>query len=330
MNLPGDPLGFGQTPGAGACSPPMKTGSSLRSRLLVATLLLAANALLAWTSAALEGGEADETKRWALGAAIAWGLIGQGSDASVSSSSLSAPNPPEALRPPASGAETLLAPFAGGSLELMAPRVLEDLGRPRVFAHVDLGAALGFSYDVAKEGTPASMSQQVTLTPETSVPGQGSVTEAQVEPLMLSAGAGLAFSLDAGSWRVRIKPSFEYVRQEIEVKGTVHRAFSLEPSSLATTDFRLVRLAGRETRTYHGIGPGLEVEVDAARMHPFMLSVFLSGRAYALLGDLDVDFGDAEDDAYGSASASWRFRPENWLYRATMGIRLRWLPERGG
>jgi len=270
----------------------------------------------------------DETRRWVPAAAITWGLFGQGADASVVSSPLST-NPSEPVRPAASDSETLLNPFVGGSVELMTPRMLGSLGRPRAFAHVDVTAALGFSYDVAKEGTPGTLIQPEVPTPEASVLGQGSVTAVQVEPLVVSAGAGVAFTADSGPWRLRIKPSFEYIREEIQVSGIVNRAATPNTAcGQGGTPCRLIRLEGQETTTYHGIGPGLELEVDAARIRSFMMTVFVSAQAYALLGDLDVVFGDTHTDPLGTESAIWRFRPDDWLYRGAMGVRFRWLPDR--
>jgi hypothetical protein len=60
-----------------------------------------------------------------------------------------------------------------------------------------------------------------------------------------------------------------------------------------------------------------------------MLTVFLSAQAYALLGDRKVNFSDSQTDAFGTESASWRFEPDEWLYRGAVGIRFRWLPKGG-
>jgi hypothetical protein len=206
----------------------------------------------------------------------------------------------------------------------------DEAGRPRVFAHVGVSASMGFSYDIAKEGNPGRLKPPEIPVPEEEVSGQGSVTEAEVGTAIVTSGAGIAFAVELGEWEFRIKPSFEYIHEQIQVSGTLNRAVRLTPPPpAATTDFRFIGLGGQKTRSFHGIGPGLEVEVDAARMGSFGVTVFLSAQAYALLGNRDIDFTDSQTDAFGTESADWRFRSDEWLYRGTMGIRFRWLPKDG-
>ena len=69
----------------------------------------------------------------------------------------------------------------------------------------------------------------------------------------------------------------------------------------------------------------LELEVDAARLGPFVSSVYLMGRGYRLLGDIDSSFSATNE--FGE-TASWTFRPDRWVWRAGVGIRFHWLPER--
>ena len=304
-------------------------GGSPLQRLFLASVLVAWIAP-SWAASADDASAIDETQRWVPSVGIIWGLFGQDSDASSVTSTLNGSNPPEPVRPATSGSQVLLAPFAGGTFELMSPRLFESGGRPRLFAHVDGTAAIGFSYDVAKEGDPGRLVPPSFPVPEAVVSGQGSKTEAEIDTAILTSGAGVAFAVALGDWHFRIKPSFEYIREEIEVKGTVSRAVTLPPIPPppgASTNFRFIDLAGSKTKTFHGIGPGLEIELDATRIENFAITVFLSGQAYALLGNRDVDFSDAHTDAIGTETASWHFRPDPWLYRSAMGIRFRWLPD---
>jgi hypothetical protein len=225
----------------------------------------------------------------------------------------------------------MLSPVVGGSIELMTPRFAERFGRPRIFTHIDLTAAVGFTFDIAKEGVPGLMETPDEPVPESSLPGQGSVTIGSWEPLVVTAGFGIAFTVDRGEWHFRIKPSFEYIRQEIQVKGTVNRAIALNPDLNfgRATEFRFIELAGQQTETYHGIGPGLEIEFDAARLSPFVMTVFVSGQAFALLNARDINFSDTHTDAFGTEFARWHFRPSPWVYRGLVGVRFRWLPDAG-
>jgi hypothetical protein len=298
------------------------------SRRFVVPLAIHLAALLVSPSVLADAHEIDETQRWVPSFGVVWGLFGQKADASIDSSPLAGVTPPEPLRPPTASDQALLNPFAGGTIELMTPRALDDFGRPRAFVHLDLSAALGFSYDVAKEGDPGKLRAPEIPVPEGEISGQGSVVEAEIDPLVLTSGLGVAFAVDVGEWHFRIKPSLEYMRQEVEVRGRLRRAVRLTPPPpAATLDYRFIELGGGKSHTLHGLGPGLEFEVDAARVESFVISVFIGGQAYRMLGDRDVRITDSQTSMAGTESAVWRFEMEEWLYRGAMGVRFRWLPE---
>jgi hypothetical protein len=230
-----------------------------------------------------------------------------------------------------SGGDRMVTPFVGGSLELMTPGLTSLPGRPRLFVHGDAAASFSATRDVAKEGVPDAfeVAEGSQFTSEATVLGQGSTTSAQVMPLVISAGAGVAFTLEAWERRIRIKPSVEYVREEIEVEGIVKRAVQTRYTPAPRADefpdgFRLIELSGREKRVFHGIGPGLEVEMDTLRAGPFMLAVYVSGNAYAFLGDREVEFSDTNEDG---ESAAWHFEKDEWAFRGFVGLRFRWVPE---
>jgi hypothetical protein len=275
-------------------------------------------------SADRDAASTDETERWVPAVGLFWGLFGQDARATVASGSLTGSSPPEPVRPSAVGQESLLTPFIGGSFELMTPSLFDRYGRPRIFAHIDATAALGFTFDVAREGTAGALQPPEPGLPEFAIGGQRSATSAEVDTLVVTAGFGLAFTLDAGGRRFRIKPSFEYLREKIIVSGVVNRAVFVDP---IPTDVRLIRLHDQTTKTYQSIGPGLELELDAARFAPFTMSTFISGQAYALLDSSGVVLTDTYTDAYGTESAIWRFQPNDWVFRGAMGIRFRWLPD---
>ncbi len=230
------------------------------------------------------------------------------------------------------GNDTSISPMVGGSLELMTPSLLgEALLRPRLFAHVD--GAYAFSYERNLAGTespgefelPRDISEFANNLEELEIRGQGSRTRMQLKPFVLSAGGGIAFSLDVMDRRIRIKPSIEYLRQEVEFIGVVHRAVKLEvPSGVADLSrFRLISLTSFEEKWYDGVGPGLELEADAARLGPFVSSVYLMGRGYYLFGDFDIVM--TESNQFGE-SATWTASPERWVWRTGVGFRIRWVP----
>ena len=239
------------------------------------------------------------------------------------------------ILPDDEGHDTSIVPLVGASLELMTPSLLGDVFlRPRLFAHADVSAAFAYERNLAGVESPKDFRVPQGL-PETgptvnleelSIVGQGSRTHMQVDRWVYSGGAGIAFSADILDHRVRIKPSVEYLRQEIEFNGVVHRAVKLRTPT-GTSDlsqFRLISLTAFHNETYDGVGPGLELEVDAARLGPFISSVFINGRGYYLFGNFDVEMHQTNEF---QETASWTVEPERWAWRSGVGFRVRWSPE---
>jgi hypothetical protein len=279
----------------------------------------------------------DETQRWVPSFSILLDFVGQKAEGTIRSGLVQPPPDPlfpdsnPKIRPDASGSDTMTAALVGGSLELMTPRLSKAFARPRLFVHGDLAYPFAFERTLAGEGSPGMFAypdfpRPVREVTDQLIEGQGSRTKAELKPVVLSAGAGIAFSYDLLYRRIRIKPSFEYVREEIEVSGIVQRAVSLTPATVADglEDFRLISLMSSETRFFHGIGPGLEIEADTMRAGPFLLSVYASGRGYRFLGDLDVQLSQTNE--FGE-TAVWTFEKLGWGWRAGVGLRFRWLPE---
>ena len=311
--------------------------------------------LLGGASAAEES--VDETDRWVTAVGAFSGAIVQGVDASLMSSqffnpglktcgpsqpdpAISPPPPPppscaDSVRPPASGNDVMVAPFVGGTLELMAPSWTPLPGRPRLFVHGDLSAVFAFDRDIAKEGSPGKMvNPEQAEFPEVAVLGQGSKASAEVQPLVASAGAGIAFSLDVWQRRLRIKPSVEWFREEVRFSGSVDRAVLTNPGVKSPTlsTWQFITMRGGRSRTFTGTGPGLELEVDTLRAGPFMATLFASAQAYRILGNRKVKFKSsfqttAPELGGQVVNADWSFEKEAWTFRGGLGLRFRWVPE---
>ena len=134
-----------------------------------------------------------------------------------------------------------------------------------------------------------------------------------------------------------MKPSFEYLRTEIDLKGKVRRAVISDPGQAPNpntnpptleepTEFRFLNIDAKDDLTVDGIGAGLEIEADAGRAGPFILSLYLSGQAYRVLGDRDVTFEGPPADL-GSEGATFDFEVDPWEYRGGVGLRFRFVPE---
>ena len=161
---------------------------------------------------------------------------------------------------------------------------------------------------------------------EVTVSGQGSRAKAQVRRLVLSAGGGVAFSVDLFGRRLRIKPSFEYLREEVDLIASLRRAVKQQrvvtPGTL--DGYRFVVLRPPRRRALDAIGPGLEIEADTLRLGPFLLSIYGAGRGYHFFGELDDTLTATNE--FGE-TATWSFDRERWAWRAGVGLRFRWLPE---
>ncbi len=320
---------------------PMRPTRALRP---AARLLLAFAALVSAAPGARA--DVDEIERWVPSFSLFFDALTQKGSGSVTSNDIMGPPLPEGcngsggqlcdnqdpkLRPDSSSSDTDVAPLVGGSLELMTPRLVDRLLSPRLFVRGDVAAAFGFERNLAGEGSigpfapPQPRPADFDVAPQT-VSGQGSRAKAQVRRLVLSAGAGVAFSIDVFDRRLRIKPSAEYLRHELDLIGGLHRAVKVtDPVQPGTLNgFRFVDLAATKKKTIHAIGPGLELEVDTMHAGPFLLSVYVAGRGYYLLGDLDDTLTATNE--FGE-SATFTFDRERWGWRGGAGLRFRFLPE---
>jgi hypothetical protein len=333
----------------------MRTSPSLR----IFTFLLIASGSLASASSA---DPRDETERWVPALGGTSGIFGQTADAGVTSSGItyvmtSRTSPDfvnevvtvttvtnENLRPPTDGDDVLVTPYVGGTAELMTPGIQSLPGRPRFFVRTDVSAAFGSERKVARERTPSALPAVLPTEPyfsEEAVPGIGSELSAEVQPLVVNAGAGIAFSLDLFERRIRIKPSVEYSREEIDFIGRVIRAVNVDTGIGATQTFPRkdakffgVTLEGDESEVFQALGAGIEVEMDTVRAGPFMISLYLAGRGMKILGDTKVEFSSQTTVSApelipdpSDFTADWEFDKGAWNYGGGAGFRFRWLPE---
>lgn len=316
----------------------------------------------------------DESTRWVPSIGVRSGMLGQDASADVTSSTIryqrtirtrvQNPRPPppfiervtrqtifQQIRPSASGDDLLMTPFVGGTLELMTPGLQMLPGRPRLFVRGDTQAAFGIERHIARERAPGNLPPGDPLVQdanfvEDGVPGIGSETTAEVQPLAISAGAGIAFSFDLFGRRLRIKPSAEYLREEIDFTGSVVSAQLYDTGiqefrntngtviiPLRPSLFIPVTLRGSDSKTFQGFGAGLELEMDTVRAGPFVISLFAGAQGVKLMGDREVEFSSTvqlRNTALlpnpQNVSASWSFEKDPWSYSGGIGVRFRFLP----
>ncbi len=238
----------------------------------------------------------------------------------------------EQLRPSTRDTKTIVAPRVGGSFELMTPRLFASSAAPRVFASVDVSGVFGGKRPLAGEGAPGEFVlppfRPNTLDiPEVAIAGQGSRTYYEADPLLISAGLGPSWSIRFRERTIRVKPSVEYLRERVEISGVLNRAIKtapVAPPAQGFDNFRLVSLTASDELTSHGLGPGLEIEVDASRAGPFMLALVTNVEAHAYFGDRDVELYAPGE--YGEW-AEWTAELPRWGWGMNFGLRFRWLPE---
>lgn len=333
---------------------------------------------LAWLGllpcrAGAEDDSASEIDRWVPSIGVSFDGLGQRAEGAVESDNFTGPpistggcetRPGEfngrecrepipstlALTPNVHDSDTTTAALVKLSLELMTPRLAEGLASPRLFAHADGSLAFAFERKLAGVGKPGALGLppapasgvglSAVLTEET-ITGQGNRVLSELQTGVFTAGAGVAFTVKPFGRVLRIKPSFDYLRQEIEFTGVATRAIQIRGSNSfrpnGLEDFRLLSFSARETRIQHGIGGGLELEVDTQPIGPFLLSVFAGARVYHILGDLDVNLcsdqnligpsfsPDACETGVGE-KVTWRFEPDNLAWLGGVGLRFRLVP----
>jgi len=306
----------------------------------------------------------DETERWVPSLGATSGIVAQSADAAVTSSDITFLQTSRVavslmevvtvtevtnanLRPPTEGDDLLVTPWVGGTAELMTPGIQMLPGRPRFFVRSDVGAAFGSERKIARERSPTTLPEVLPTEPyvsEEAVEGIGSETVAEVQPLSVNAGAGIAFTLDLFERRLRIKPSVEYSREEIDFTGKVIRAVNTDtgipefpfPANIPRRDSRFfgIEITGDDSEVFQALGAGLELEMDTVRAGPFMIAVFLQGRGLKILGDTKVDFSGettvSEPELIPNPdtfTADWSFDKGAWTYGGSVGFRFRWLPD---
>jgi len=319
--------------------------------------LVAFRAVYPSASLAADGGEANERAqqagedRWVPSLAITSGVTIQNQDGFANSVLFEDLNPtPVPLRGMVDGNDVAVSPFVGGALEVMSP-ALPIPTRPRLFASGEILPTFATDRNLAIDGDPGCIRGPEPESPcardedgsrktpfgESAANGQGTRTSAQVDTLVFGASVGVAFPLQIGRRPLRIKPSFAWINYKVDAEGLVSDAACAPTDQCTDTigpppSFGFLRetiLSANDSQRFNGIGPGLDVEMDTGQFGPLGISLFMGGRAYAIVGDRTISFGTTEsfDDVIGTdvAAAQFEVEVDPWIYRAHVGIRFQWL-----
>ena len=155
---------------------------------------------------------------------------------------------------------------------------------------------------------------------------------AQVESQLASFNAGLGTALEfaVGERTLRLRPSVEYRFDELGYRLRLSDAESLVLDGNCPCG--IAQLSTREQQSFHLLGPGLELEMDAARAGPLMLTLFASFRGYRVLSERKERLrlsGVYTPSIPGAEplTAEAKFDREPWTFQGGVGLRFRWLPE---
>lgn len=264
---------------------------------------------------------------------------------------------------PDEGSASAVFAFVGFSAEVSSPKLAGERG-PRIFAHVDASLSFDSNRAVAGEGSPGPIEYPVNgagnplaNSPEVGMLGRGTSLRAQAEPLVVSAGAGFAFEFETLGRKLRLKPSVEWLWQETTTSAALGQVISTQvafgsPFCSQTTINGVpggpqpcagAFFGSSETKAFHSLGPGFEVEMDAARVGPIVLALYASGQAYRLLGNREINVtasgfleipegfnppsGELPAGVENPVTMRSTFELDPWHYRFGVGLRFRWLPE---
>lgn len=314
----------------------------------MAAILMIAQFAMSGMALSQEAGPPDRVSDplagWEPNFGVVIGLDFQTVEGSTSTSDI-VPNPatfPGPIRPPSEGDVLNTQPTVGLDLGILSPRVvsLGDQVWLRVFAHAS--AELNFAAETVATREEArgalrppvgSTGDPVDRFSEISIVGQGSRGVVDFQLYQFRAGTGLAFDIELFERPVRIRTSLEYIRKRIKPRAGVSRAIQTRLGTPPTflvddfeNDFRFITTDVEESVTLHGIGPGIEAEVDAPKIGPFRTSIFGGFNFYRFLGDLETESTVSAGSGNPSETATFRFEFKPWVYRINAGFRIRWQP----
>lgn len=227
----------------------------------------------------------------------------------------------------------------GLSAELSTPALSFVPAAPRMFVHADAALAFDTAEAVVNEGDPGELKIQSVsssnVTPLEGTTGRGSATRVEAQSPIVSAGVGLAFELALWDRGVRIKPSVEWLWQQDQIRQLFSDAESngSEPL-LCSPSCRTLMIDVTRTHGFHSLGPGLEIEIESARIGDTILTFYASGRAYHLLGSRGFDLettasweNNASNPPRGPTTVVSTYERDPWHYAIGVGLRFLWRPE---
>lgn len=261
-------------------------------------------------------------ERWSPAVALQMGLLRQQAHGRAESDR----RPPDTEGTPLFGDDLLLDYFFGLSFELMAPSIADVPGHPQPFLHLDALNPLGVEVDIAREGSPDGLvipnfGAQNSTIPASGVGGQGTRTAAEYKSPFVTVGLGVSFSFDLWDRHFRARPSVQYFMEKVEVNGIVLDADGQQvvQNFVLIEDFTVTHLTRTENKDFHGLGGGIELEMDALESKLGTFSLLAGVHLYHPIGDRRFKFSSTD----GTSHATWGAILDPVIYRFGFGFRFR-------
>jgi hypothetical protein len=290
----------------------------------ISIALLASFLCVSAASAAEKSKGRDGEDRWVPSIALVFGFMTQQQTGTVESYDVADPsNDNLDPQPPADNRKYENGLIVGGNLEILSPALPIPL-RPRFFVNGEIVSVSAQLRDIAQNGDPTGLKEPpAPQFPENAILGQGSSTSTDLQNRLYGARVGLSFPVEIADWQLSIKPSAGYIHQKIKFYGAVYKAYR-------ETDFgptQAVTLTGTDSSDVNAVGPSLEIELEAARVKSIAASVYINGGAYRVLTDRTISWSTTEPDSLGLQTyrANWTSDLDPWIYRAAVGLRVKWL-----
>ena len=122
------------------------------------------------------------------------------------------------------------------------------------------------------------------------------------------AAVGVALPFEMFGRKLMLKPSFGWVRYQVDVSGVALRGIKPQvdtsqnnpPALRPLPVVRYVQLFDSATPTYNAIGPGLELEMEVHQVGPVETSLFLDAHGYRVVGSRKVKLSDTTSRSCGT------------------------------
>jgi hypothetical protein len=282
-----------------------------------------------------EGGQGP-ARRWVPSLSLEAGVLGQDLKAVVQSG--------QREDTPQDGDTRTVFPTLGARIALATPSlvdlsgVMEGPSTLRLYAHGGISYSIDKVTSITREGTVGPFKSRAAGGVDQGLDsnelaevfsGQGAEVSSETQPLLLTAGLGVDFAFTIFDRLLHLKPSVEYRREELDYSAF---ASDVLPNGTNPNPGRCpcagLRLRADEHQISHGIGPGLELELEAVRAEDFLLSIYAVAIGYRNLGELTQRWTKTGtyDDGVTPGDVTGKVEIPDWSVRLGVGVRVSWLP----